>query len=78
MSQEGMDQHWAEMTPAARLRTIRNEVIVGHFDGAREKWLSRLAGQPGIVAITREIMIAEQHQDNAIRLLQEMEDEADE
>lgn len=77
MSQEGMDQHWAEMTPAGRLRTIRNLVIVGSFESAREKWLSRLAGQLGIVAITREIMLAEQHRDNAIRLLQELENEAD-
>ena len=79
MSQEGMDQHWAEMSPAGRLRTIRNEVIVGHFESAREKWLSRLVfSEPGIVAITGEILRAERHQANAIRLLQHMEDEADE
>lgn len=74
MSQEGMDQHWAEMTPAGRLNTIRQEVMVGWFESAREKWLSRLAGEPGIAEIVTQIKAAEQHRDTAIRLLQEMEE----
>ncbi len=77
MSQEGMDQHWAEMTPAGRLRTIRNEVMIGYFESAREKWLYRLAGEPGIIEIVRQIMCAEQHQATAVRLLQELENAAE-
>ncbi len=77
MSQDGMDQHWAEMTPAGRLRTIRNEVIVGYFESAREHWLCRLDGEPGIAEIVGELKAAERHRDRAACLLLGMENAAE-
>ena len=73
-----MDRGWAEMTPAARLRTIRGEVRVGWFKSARENRLSRLAGQPGIAEIVRYIAAAEQSQAHAILLLEAAERAAEE
>ncbi len=68
-----MDEGWAAMAPSARLSTIRQEIQVGWFKSAREKWLSRLAGEPGIAEVVEEVEAAERHQSRAVFLLSEME-----